>query len=435
MKRWFVRRFTAAGKLVFIGIIVAACMGVDTNRAVAYQAFAFLALLMLLSMVASRYSKPCFSLRRSLPRHGSVGDVVNYTVTLLNLESRLQRSLSYIEELKDPRPTLDEFATTVEPKEKERNAVDRFFKFYRWSWILDRNLRGVVEEQEAPAIPAGGRAELKLSLNPIRRGILQLEGGTIACPDPFGLYRSMVTSSHPDKILILPRRYPLPPFDLPGSMRYQQGGVALASSVGESEEFASLRDYRHGDPIRRIHWKSWAKVGRPIVKEFQDEFFVRHALILDTFCEAAHSETFEEAVSIAASLACTIDTQDSLLDLLFVGPQAYCFTAGRGLAHSQQMLEILASVETCSNKVFESLDHLVIQHAASVSGCICIFIAWDEERQQLLKKLQGLDIPTKIFLITESSAPRIDPAELNLSRDDSFHQLDVGAIEEGLARV
>jgi hypothetical protein len=171
------------------------------------------------------------------------------------------------------------------------------------------------------------------------------------------------------------------------------------------------------------------------VKEFQNEFFVRHALILDTFCEAAHSETFEEAVSIAASLACTIDTQDSLLDLLFVGPQAYCFTAGRGLAHSQQMLEILASVETCSNKVFESLDHLVIQHAASVSGCICIFIAWDEERQQLLKKLQGLDIPTKIFLITESSAPRIDPAELNLSRDDSFHQLDVGAIEEGLARV
>lgn len=435
MRQWFVRRFTAPGKLVLIGVVVAGCMGVDTNRAVAYQAFTFLALLMLLSMVASRFSKPRFSLRRALPRYGSVGESLAYTITLENLENRLQRSLDFVDELKDPRPTLDEFASTPEPKELERNAVDRFFKFYRWSWIIDRNLRGVVDERKVPAIPAGGRAEIKMSLHPVRRGALQLEGGTIACPDPFGLYRSMVKTVQHDKVLILPRRHALPPFDLPGSMRYQQGGVALASSVGESEEFASLRDYRPGDPIRHIHWKSWAKVGRPIVKEFQDEFFVRHALILDTFSEAAFSETFEEAVSVAASLACAIDTQDSLLDLLFVGPAAYCFTAGRGLAHSAQMLEILAAVETCPNKPFESLDHLVLQHAASVSGCICIFIAWNDERRELLRKLQGLEIPTKIFLISEAGAPRIDSAELKLSRDDSFHQLDVGAIKEGLARL
>lgn len=435
MKRGFVRRFTAAGKLVLIGVVVSACMGLDTNRAVAYQAFTFLALLMVLSMAASRFSKPRFSLRRTLPRYGSVGDALEYTVTLQNHEGRLQRSLGYIDELKDPRPTLDEFVSTPEPKEKERNVVDRFFKYYRWSWIIDRNLRGVVEEQKAPSIPAGGRAEIKMRLRPVRRGLMQFEGGTLACPDPFGLYRSMLRVDHPDKALILPKRHALPPFDLPGSMRYQQGGVALASSVGESEEFASLRDYRHGDPIRHIHWKSWAKAGRPIVKEFQDEFFVRHALILDTFSEAAVSESFEEAVSIAASLACTIDTQDSLLDLLFVGPQAYCFTAGRGLAHSEQMLEILASVETCTTEPFESLDHLVLQHATSVSGCICIFIEWNDERRRLLKKLQGLDIPTMIFLIGEAGAPRIDPAELGLSRDDSFHQLEVGAIEEGLARL
>ena len=63
----------------------------------------------------------------------------------------------------------------------------------------------------------------------------------------------------------------------------------MASSVGESEEFVSLRDYRRGDPMRHIHWKSWAKTGKPIVKEFQDEFFVRHALILDTFAGGEQS--------------------------------------------------------------------------------------------------------------------------------------------------
>ena len=162
-------------------------------------------------------------------------------------------------------------------------------------------------------------------------------------------------------VLILPKRYPLPPIALPGTMKYQEGGVALASNVGQSDEYVALRDYRHGDPLRHIHWRSWAKAGKPIVKEFEDEFFVRHALVLDTFTDHPHSEVFEEAVSVAASFACTLLTQESLLDLLFVGPQAYCFTAGRGLAHADQMLEILASVRACRDQPFRALEQLVLE--------------------------------------------------------------------------
>jgi uncharacterized protein (DUF58 family) len=80
-------------------------------------------------------------------------------------------------------------------------------------------------------------------------------------------------------VLILPRRYPLPAIALPGTAKYHEGGVALAASVGQSEEYVALRDYRHGDPLRHIHWRSWARVGKPVVKEFEDEFFVRHALM------------------------------------------------------------------------------------------------------------------------------------------------------------
>src|SRR5207237_287835 len=80
-----------------------------------------------------------------------------------------------------------------------------------------------------------------------------------------------------------PPRHPVRRFTLAGARRFQKGGVSLASRVGESEEFVSLRDYRPGDPLRLIHWKSWARRGRPVVKEFQDEFFVRYGLVLDTF--------------------------------------------------------------------------------------------------------------------------------------------------------
>ncbi|MGH8024685.1 MAG: DUF58 domain-containing protein, partial [Limisphaerales bacterium] len=144
----------------------------------------------------------------------------------------------------------------------------------------------------------------------------------ISRTDPFGLFRSFARFRAPETVLILPKRYPLPPFILPGGARFQQGGVALASNVGQSDEFVSLREYRQGDPLRRIHWRSWARIGKPIVREFEDEFFSRYALVLDTFSNEPYSEPFEEAVSLASSFASAIRTQESLLDLLFIGTQA-----------------------------------------------------------------------------------------------------------------
>jgi uncharacterized protein (DUF58 family) len=215
-------------------------------------------------------------------------------------------------------------------------------------------------------------------------------------------------------------------------MKYQQGGVALASSVGQSDEFVSLRDYRRGDPLRHIHWRSWAKTGKPIVKEFEDEFFVRHALVLDTFTKDPRSDAFEEAVSVAASFASAIELQETLLDLLFIGTEAYCFTAGRGLAHADQMLEILASVKPCSDKSFATLEHLVLDHAAAVSSCICVLLDWDERRREFVRALQSMDVPLLVLVITEpGNSKTIDPGPMQHQRE-RFHVLQAGKIEEGL---
>ena len=122
---------------------------------------------------------------------------------------------------------------------------------------------------------------------------------------------------------MLPKRYRLPRLALPGARRFQHGGVALATSVGDSEEFVALRDYRPGDPLQRVHWKSFARTGKPVVKEYQDEFFERHALVLDTGTDRGEDAAFEEAVALAASFVYTIDTHECLLDLLFVGGEVH----------------------------------------------------------------------------------------------------------------
>jgi uncharacterized protein (DUF58 family) len=211
--------------------------------------------------------------------------------------------------------------------------------------------------------------------------------------------------------------------------------VALAYSVGDSQEFISLRDYRPGDPLRRIHWKSWAKTGRPVVKEYQDEFYVRHGLILDTFQNTEKSERFEEAVSVASSFACAVQSQESLLDLMFVGAEAYCFTAGRGVAHTDRMLEILASVQPCKNKPFTTLPPVVLERSSLLSGCICVLLSWDDERQQFIGKLLELEIPTLVLVIAAGDDPPVlEPGPMK-GNPEHLLRLEVGKIEEGLARL
>lgn len=425
---WTRRRFTIVGQALLGAVLVALVTAFDADGAVGYQAVIPLGAVLLIAVAFSFGFRGSFAVERKLPRIATAGQPFTYRVAVKNLTRKQQAGLTLIEDLADPRPTFKQWK---EYKLDEDKHV-RPFRFER------RNLRSpfkmaTVKEAQIPSLKPQQRDELTIELTPARRGVVRFTGVTIARPDPFGIFRALRKQPLPQSVLILPKRYALPPLALPGGMKYQQGGVAMASHIGQSEEFVSLREYRRGDPPRHIHWRSWAKAGKPIVKEFEDEFFVRHALVLDTFTPRPHSEVFEEAISVAASFACTVLTQESLLDLLFVGPEAYCFTAGRGLAHADHMLEILASVQPCGGQPFATLETLVINHANTVSGCICVMLAWDEPRQKFVEKLKLLDLPLIVFVIRPAGETTpLDPGPMS-DAPEHLHSLEIGRIEEQLA--
>ena len=425
LQHWERRRFTRAGMVVMGGLIATAMTGLDTENTVGYQAFMVLLSLLLLAVVFSWFFRARFSATRLLPRFGTVGYPLNYRVLVTNLTRRPQRGLTLLEDLADPRPSFEDWRAALMTAQKQ-------FRPFRLS--LQRPVYvfkpAALKEATLPAAPPQQEVEVGVELTPLRRGLLRFAGITLARPDPFALFRGFAKVPVAQTALILPRRYPLPPIALPGALKYQEGGVALASNVGQSEEFVALRDYRPGDPLRHIHWRSWAKVGKPVVKEFEDEFFVRHALVLDTFTEDLNAEVFEEAVSVAASFACTIPSQESLLDLLFVGAQSYCFTAGRGLAHADQMLEVLASVRRRDDKEFGTLEHLVLNHVEVVSGCICVLVAWDATRRKFIEKLRALGVPLLVLLVVPAGQELALPEHAG-----DLHVLEVGRIEEGLAKL
>lgn len=426
--QWFQKRFTALGIGVLVCLLISVIVGIDTKKTMAYQIASFITAMLGIGMVWSWRFSDRFTVSRTLPKFGTVGVSLYYSILVQNRTHKKQIGLKLRENFAEPRPTKAQFTKYLRTFNNKSGFVSLSVIYYRWLKLIKRNRGATTETVELPTIEPRSTVKAMVRLNPSRRGVVRLAGVTIARPDPLSLFSACKTLILPQSILILPKRYQTPPFELSGARKAQSGNVSLASSVGDSEEFMSLRDYRPGDPLRRIHWKSWAKIGKPVVKEEQAEFFVRHALILDTFQAVEYSNLLEEAVSVAASFACDFQTQESLLDLMFVGERAYSFTSGRGLGNTEQMLEILASIRACQDKSFETLTSTVIDRLSLLSGCICVLIAWDEERKKLVRYLQGLKVPTLVLIVSET-----EPEDR--FKFDNLHWLEMGKIQEGLMRI
>jgi uncharacterized protein (DUF58 family) len=427
VQHFFRERFTLTGWLVFGAAATAAALGIDTSRTMSYQLFAFLAALLGLSFLCAAFFRVRVSARRELPRYASVGQNLEYAVVVENLGRTELRGLAVAERLRDPRPRYAEWRAAREPGEERRNWFDRTQGYFRWRWLIERRTPRRSSEASVPPLPAAARVRVHLTITPRRRGRIELAGLKISRTDPLGLVRGIARLPAAARVIALPKRYRLPPLALPGRRRFQQGGVTLATSVGDSEEFIGLREYRPGDPLQKVHWKSFARAGVPIVREYQDEFFERHALVLDTSTQRGEDAVFEEAVSIAASFVYAIDTRESLLDLLFVGGEVRTYTAGRGQMQVDHMLEVLAGVGPSPATEFEVLARAILGQRQSLSSLIAVFVDWDEPRRRLVEGLARSGIDARILLVCpRDRAPHPAPAGVLL--------VHPGEVEAGLAR-
>ncbi|MCP4673388.1 MAG: DUF58 domain-containing protein, partial [Desulfobacula sp.] len=184
-----------------------------------------------------------------------------------------------------------------EPLEHTRNIWDKKTLYYRWLWLLNKNMKASFEPIKLPDLPPGKSIRVAAKLIPNYRGYINFSGYTLARPDVIGLFNRLLNIKKSQKILVLPKQYQLKNPNLQSTRQYHPGGINFASSIGNCDEFMSLRQYRPGDPMRNVHWRTFAKTNELVVKEFEDEYFVRHALILDTFSNSDNGLFFEAAVS------------------------------------------------------------------------------------------------------------------------------------------
>src|SRR4051795_11298294 len=128
----------------------------------------------------------------------------------------------------------------------------------------------------------------------------------IRLTDPFGLCE--LTRSFPsiDRLTVIPQVFPLPTVRLGGE--YAGTGDSRARSVAvHGEDDAATREYRRGDDLRRVHWRSTARTGELMVRREEQPWESRATVVLDDRAAAHRGEgptaSFEWAVSAAASVA------------------------------------------------------------------------------------------------------------------------------------
>ena len=119
--------------------------------------------------------------------------------------------------------------------------------------------------------------------------------------EPFRLLQFVRKFRDRTEAVVYPEVHELSGFSL-GSGNTEAGAHGALGQRGE--EFAGLREYRRGDDRRHIHWKSVARTGEMVVKEFALQAPRRYTVALDLRRQGLRvsEQEVEDAVSAAASV-------------------------------------------------------------------------------------------------------------------------------------
>jgi uncharacterized protein (DUF58 family) len=245
------------------------------------------------------------------------------------------------------------------------------------------------------------------------RGDLTLGRFRVSALVPLGLASGPPLQGAPIRLRVVPRPANVLRLGVAIATRHQPGGVALASKTGESMDLRGVRPYRKGDRVRDISARTWARTGKPAVREYQEEYFTRVGVVLD--CVGFGSgrrrsmrseDTFEAAVSLTAGIVAHLGRGDALVDLLVTGGQIHALTLGRSLGFLEQALDHLAVAEIEPSIDRPRLLELLTPYIARLSAVVMIVDGWDEGREGFVRAIEKRGIAVHCIGVGNASSVR-----------------------------
>ncbi|TDD89578.1 DUF58 domain-containing protein [Actinomadura rubrisoli] len=192
--------------------------------------------------------------------------------------------------------------------------------------------------------PHGSR-ELGYRIRSDVRGRFRVGPLTVRLADPFGMVELVRSFSLSDRLTVTPAIVPLPAGRLAGA--WTGGGDSVARAVSAAgEDDVAPREYRHGDDLRRVHWRSTARHGELMVRREEQHWQSSGTLFLDTRRSAHWGDgpggSFEQAVSVTASIGVHLGRTSMGLRYVTDTGEALRATASHDGAFEGMLLDALA---------------------------------------------------------------------------------------------
>jgi uncharacterized protein (DUF58 family) len=200
-----------------------------------------------------------------------------------------------------------------------------------------RGLRLRGTDSSHPVVWDATGVHADISVPTHRRGPVSLGPWVLERVDPWGLMRRRVGEVEGVALLVVPRVRPVSLAALPSALADFGGSAEMGTTT-----FATLREYVIGDELRHVHWRSSAKTGKLMMRQYVDVTRPRITLVLVAEERAYTSaDEFEEAVDFIASLAAVASSSGLDVEVVTTSGER----ASHGGGRSSAVLDLLALVE------------------------------------------------------------------------------------------
>jgi uncharacterized protein (DUF58 family) len=224
-----------------------------------------------------------------------------------------------------------------------------------------------------PALRAGAVHEVQYSVRSHTRGVHRLGPLRVRARDPFGLAVRGVAVPGDAEIVVLPRVLPLVSGRSLGSGIGSEGSIPhMVALHGEDDQ--TVREYRDGDDLRRIHWPATARTGDLMVRQEDRPAKRRAVILLDTRARghagSGRNSSLEWCVTTAASVTAHLVDSTYAVHLLTAdaGDEA-------GVHHDngvEQALDTLARIQLGDDDGVRALLHAA--NSLTAQGGLVVYV-------------------------------------------------------------
>jgi uncharacterized protein (DUF58 family) len=195
----------------------------------------------------------------------------------------------------------------------------------------------------------GEHVQLRREVTLPRRGPYMCRPLQAVSSFPFGLVRQLVEFGSAERFIVLPRLGRLHADRLRRwllhSARPDERARRSRRKLAIEAEFHGLRQFRPGDTPRWIHWRTSARTGELVVREFDHGTHHDLVLIVEPFAEDANSTDVDAAVSLAATICWAwVQEAGDRIVLAIAGAEPTILTCGDGPGAVIELVEALAGV-------------------------------------------------------------------------------------------